>query len=445
MSKTLGIYVHIPFCQSKCDYCSFYSLPGKEEQMDMYQTALITQIKGSAETLKQYKINTIYFGGGTPSFYGERRLRSILSIIKRYVSLSKTAEITVECNPDSVDIKSMSRLKRAGVNRISLGMQSANSSELSELNRPHDFNNVKEAVEIIRNAGIDNLSIDLMFGLPYQDMNSWNHSLSCALSLSPEHISAYGLKTEEGTPLFARASKIDYLPDEDLQADMYVQMVSTLTAAGYTQYEISNFAKTGKHSKHNLKYWAGHPYIGFGCSAHSDVHGFRYSYSPNLTSYIENINQGTEPLDTCEKISHQERAKEYLLLRMRTHHGIEEWEYRREFNMNFDPIEQKLELFEQHGWAIQTGNRWHFTVNGFLISNQLIGELLDSQGEAPEVSFEDHFRSACLTERKNLQKQATKDFTSKGTILIKKSITQTKPIIQKLKEEISKMLPSQKK
>lgn len=419
MGHVLGIYVHIPFCRSKCDYCDFYSLPGKEQWMDNYQKALLTHIKDTAARLKNYQIDTIYFGGGTPSYYGEKRLNELLSALRKYFSVSKTPEITLECNPDSVDTKSIIRLRKAGFNRISLGMQSSDSIQLQALNRPHNFKQVEEAVKIIREARIDNLSLDLMYGLPGQTMESWQETLEQAIALEPEHLSAYGLKLEDGTPLAIRATLGEDLPDDDLQADMYLWLAKRLPKAGYRQYEVSNFAKTGKESRHNLKYWMGREYVGFGPGAHSDFGGRRYSFRKDLERYIGGVITGGDLLEELEEISKQERAKEYLMLRMRTLRGIEEWEYRREFYMNFEPIQRKLEHFESRGWATQSGHRWHFTPEGFLLSNQLILALLERQGKAPDALFN--------TAEKNLPLFTTQNSVEFGRYSLKKLVKKNPP------------------
>ena len=207
MSKQLGLYIHIPFCRSKCDYCDFYSLSSRAERMDDYQKALLAHIRETAPQAKGYLVDTIYFGGGTPSYYGEKRIRELLSLIRRKFEVAGNAEITMEANPDSVDKKSMVRLRRAGINRISLGMQSAHDDELAALHRPHTIQQVRDAVEAIRAAKIRNLSLDLMYGLPGQDMARWQSSVEQAIALQPQHISGYGLKVEEGTPLCARVSR----------------------------------------------------------------------------------------------------------------------------------------------------------------------------------------------------------------------------------------------
>jgi len=382
MGSVLGVYVHIPFCKSKCDYCDFYSLPAGEELMDRYQKALLAQMKAMAPKLKGRTVDTIYFGGGTPSYYGEKRLREVLGWLQRHLTVARGAEITIECNPDTVDQKSIARLRKAGVNRISLGMQSADEEQLRCVHRPHDPNQVFRAVEDIRSAKIANLSLDLIYGLPGQTMDSWRDTLETALSLHPDHLSCYGLKVEEGTPLARRldAEEALDLPDGDSQADFYLEAVDRIQQAGFRQYEISNFARTGMESRHNLKYWMGREYVGFGPGAHSYLDGIRYAYPRDLEGYLTDLEAGqpVEEVET-EPIPPKEQAREYLLLRMRTLRGVEEWEYRRSFGLNFEPIARRLEFFESHAWAEQYDHRWHFTPQGFLLSNTLIEDLLEAQ------------------------------------------------------------------
>ena len=264
MGRQLGLYIHIPFCKSKCDYCDFYSLPEREARMDAYQKALLAHLKETAPQAKGYLVDTVYFGGGTPSFYGEKRLRELLSAVKKRFEVAGNAEISLEANPDSVDKKSMVRLRRAGVNRVSLGMQSAHDDELEALHRAHTWQQTRQAVAAIREAKVKNLTLDLIYGLPGQDMARWQDSVEQAIALQPEHLSCYGLKVEEGTPLCGRVQRGEVLPTDDEQADMYLWGVERLEAAGYHQYEISNFAQTGFQSRHNLKYWLTRPYLGFG-------------------------------------------------------------------------------------------------------------------------------------------------------------------------------------
>ena len=382
MGECLGLYLHIPFCRSKCDYCDFYSLAGREDRMDEYQKALVRHVVESSAVARNCPVDSIYIGGGTPTWYGEKRLLELLRTVKRHFCMAKDVEVTVEANPDSVDGKMLRRLRRAGVNRISMGMQSGSDEELRSVHRPHTYQQVEYAVAAVRAAKIRNLNLDLIYGLPGQTEESWHETVEKALSLGPEHLSCYGLTIEEGTPLAQRVARGEQLPDEDQQAALYLWTVERLAQAGYEQYEISNFAKRGYQSRHNMKYWMGRPYMGLGVAAHSDFGGRRYSFVSDLDAYIQGMLSGDEVVDESEKITRRERGSEYLMLRLRTVHGIDEWEYRREYMMNFDPIEAKLSEFEQKGWARRQGRRWQFTPEGFLLSNQLIGQLLELQENA---------------------------------------------------------------
>lgn len=380
--ETLGIYIHIPFCRSKCDYCDFYSLAGREDRMDAYQKALLAHIGETAPLAQGIPVDTIYFGGGTPSFYGDKRLRELLGAIQKQFQVEKNAEITLEANPDSVDLKALRRLRKAGFNRISLGMQSACPEELADIHRPHTARQVDEAVAAAKKARFKNLSLDLIYGLPGQTMDSWKATVEHALSLIPQHLSCYGLKVEEGTPLARRVEQGEVLPDDDAQADLYLWTVGRLERAGYAQYEISNFAKPGYASRHNLKYWKLQPYIGFGPGAHSDFGDRRYSYIRDLEGYIQGVLKGGRIIDSDELIPRRERSGEYLMLGLRTVEGVEEWEYQSGSHMDFAPIEARLREFEAQGWAVKEEGRWHFTPKGFLVSNQLIGDLLQRQEES---------------------------------------------------------------
>ena len=355
----LGIYFHIPFCRSKCDYCDFYSLAGRDDAMDLCQRALLAHLKETAFAARSCEVDTVYFGGGTPSYYGAKRLRELLAAVKKHYRVARNAEVTFEANPDSAGFKTLRTLRRAGFNRVSLGMQSACPAELEAVHRPHTPAQTDEAVAAARKARLGNLSLDLIYGLPGQTMASWQETVEHSLSLAPEHLSCYGLKVEEGTPLAARVRRGESLPEDDTQADLYLWAVERLARAGYEQYEISNFARPGFASRHNLRYWNMEPYIGFGPGAHSDFGGRRYL------------------------IPQEERGSEYLMLRLRTALGIEEWEYRGRYFMDFSPIQERLEHYRSQGWAEKTAaGRWRLTPRGFLVSNQLIVELLERQEKA---------------------------------------------------------------
>ena len=294
--------------------------------------------------------------------------------------MEKDAEITFEANPDSADARTLRSLRRAGFNRISLGMQSACPAELEAAGRPHTVEQGDGAVAAARKAKLKNLSLDLIYGLPGQTMDSWRRTVEHVLELGPEHLSCYGWKVEEGTRLAQRVAGGEALPGDDLQADMYLWTVDRLAQAGYEQYEVSNFAKPGFPSRHNLRYWRLEPYIGFGPGAHSDFGGRRYAWVRDLEGYVKGVLEGGPLLDSEDLIPQEERSCEYLMLRLRTAQGIEEWEYRGRYFMDFSPIEERLEQFAAQGWAERTAEgRWRLTPKGFLVSNQLLADLLERQ------------------------------------------------------------------
>lgn len=381
MDRMLGIYIHVPFCASKCAYCDFYSLAGRDKMMDKYQSALLKHIIEASPQMESYYIDTIYFGGGTPSYFGAKRICEVLGVLKNYTKVLKTAEITVEMNPDSITSSDLRMLRTEGVNRISLGVQSAKDDILRLIGRRHNFRQAEKAVKMCRASGFRNISIDLIYGLPTQTKNDWADTLSKAIAMRPTHISAYGLKLEEGTPMYERYKDADSLPTDDDQADMYLYMTDILARYGYNQYEISNFARPGRESRHNLKYWNLDDYMGFGPSAHSCVGNVRYSYIRDISGYIEGINRGDSVIDEYETIDKLERAAEYIMLGMRTSRGISKAEYSHIYKSGFDKIEYLLDEYGKKGWVETESDRWHFTSSGFLLSNILIGTLLEAQSQ----------------------------------------------------------------
>ena len=376
-NEKLGIYIHIPFCRSKCDYCDFYSLAGQEGRMDDYQRAVLAHLKESAFAAKGYVVDTVYFGGGTPSFYGAKRLRELLSAVKKNYRVEKDAEVTLEANPDSADLKSLKMLRKAGFNRISIGLQSACPAELRAVRRPHTVEQGDEAVAAARKAGFANLSLDLIYGLPLQTVPSWWDTVEHALALEPDHLSCYGLKVEEGTPLFARREEAE-LPDNEAQADLYLCVVDYLSSQGYRQYEISNFAKEGFASRHNLKYWTLGEYMGFGPGAHSDLGGARYAYEKDLEGYIRGVRENGPLLSESDRIPPMDRDIEWLMLGLRTVYGLDPREFENRFRRRFRCFLPFLEKCREAGYAVCEEDRWHLTPRGFLVSNQIIGGVLDA-------------------------------------------------------------------
>jgi len=381
----LGIYVHVPFCRSKCSYCDFYSLCDAKLQ-DEYLDAVCAHIREAGEAASLHIVDTIYFGGGTPSILGGEGLSLILSTIRKHFDVTSDAEITFEANPDSITDRLLRRLRSEGFNRVSLGIQTDNDELLSQLGRPHDYQQAVEAVRKIRRHGFKNLSVDLMYGLPGQTIQDWIHALPNITKLDPEHISCYGLRIEPGTPLYKQASALT-IPDDDLQADMYLSAISFLKDKGYRQYEISNFCKKGNTSRHNRKYWEMGEYLGFGPAAASDFGGQRFSVVKDLRRYIAGIQEQGQVLTGVENVSFRERAGEYLMLQLRTVSGIDPREYEKRYMLPFGPLEEKLEVFRSRGFAVKTyDGRWHLTGEGFLLSNDIISDLLAIQDECKPIA-----------------------------------------------------------
>lgn len=377
--KPVGIYIHIPFCASKCGYCDFYSRAGCDHLMPEYHEALLSHIEESAASINHYEVDTVYFGGGTPSYYGADRIVEILDVLKLNGNLRADAEITVECNPDSINYNALKLLHEEGVNRISLGVQTTDDNLLKIIGRRHTYSQAVRAVNDAREAGFDNISIDLMYGLPTQTKDDWAYTLAKASELHTEHISMYGLKLEKGTPMYREYRNSPVLPDDDEQADMYFYGSQMLEHYGYHQYEISNFCAPGFISRHNMKYWCLDDYMGFGPGAHSCIGRLRYSYIKDMRAYIAGVARGTSLIDEYENIDTLERSTEYIMLGMRTAKGISERDYRTLCQADWRPIEKTLKIFESKGWTESNGNRWHFTVPGYLLSNQLINILLEVQ------------------------------------------------------------------
>ena len=371
---TLGLYIHIPFCKAKCAYCDFYSLAHSEEKMDAYTAALLRHLEEVAPRAAGMQVDTVYFGGGTPSYLGAARLCRILQTVLRRYDVAREAEITLEANPDSAgDWKELRRLRRAGFNRLSLGVQSTDDALLRRIGRVHTYEQVQQAVKAARQAKFTNLSLDLIYGLPGQTMEDWQRTLADAVALGPEHLSCYGLKLEEGTPLWQQRQTLT-LPDDDAQADMYLYTVAALGEMGYEQYEISNFAKPGKASRHNLKYWNMEEYAGFGPGAHSDFGGVRYGYVRDIDSYIA----GKLVLSESENDSTLARDYEYVMLSLRTAAGIDRQTFEKRYRQRFQPMETLFEQYEKAGLALPTEGGWRLTPKGFLVSNSIIAALQEA-------------------------------------------------------------------
>ncbi len=383
----LGIYIHVPFCRSKCQYCDFYSVTAKQDKLlDGYMRAVCTHVREAGALAPDHLVDTIYFGGGTPSFFGAEGMAAILTAIRKSFDVSANAEITFEANPDSVSDRLLRRLRSEGFNRVSLGIQCDNDEILKKIGRPHSYEQAVNAVKRIRKMGFKNLSVDLMYGLPGQSLEAWEKTLENVLRLQPEHISCYGLKVEEGTPLYDYQEFCN-LADDDTQADMYLSAVAILRKHGYRQYEISNFCRKSNVSRHNLKYWQGGEYLGFGPDASSDFGGSRFAVIRDLQGYIDGIQSGGQVLREVQVVPQRERAGEYLMMRLRTSAGIDPEEYENRYLLPFAPLEDVLYKCKEQGLAQKTfDGRWHLTPQGFLLSNTIISDLLVVQEQSPQIA-----------------------------------------------------------
>jgi len=346
-----GVYIHIPFCIKKCNYCSFASFEGSLKYEEEYTKRVIEEIY----SFEGEAIDTVYFGGGTPSLLKEENLIKILDAVGDNFTLQKNSEITLELNPKTCDKKKLKALKSAGFNRISMGFQSFSDKELLLLGRVHTAADSKKAFFEAREAGFQNISADIMFAIPNQNVESLEKTLDEMLSLSPEHFSAYSLSVEEGTPFYNMDLN---LPDEDTEREMYYLICDTLKAAGYGHYEISNFAKEGYASRHNSKYWLGDDYIGIGAGAHSYYKDYRFSNSPDLLEYLAGKGRSDK-----EFIDEAEKKREYYMLRLRMMEGIKK-----------DNNPKIYELIKK-GLLKEEGGRISLTKRGIDVSNYVFAEL----------------------------------------------------------------------
>ena len=367
MTDNIGLYIHIPFCLSKCGYCDFYSFVPDEGTMNRYLDALLKRTDEYSAVINR-PVDTIYIGGGTPSVFGGERLKQLLVKIRSCFSVTPDCEITVECNPSSVDEKLVKALRKAGVNRISMGVQSAVTSERKSLGRLSDSGQAKQAVELFRANEFENISLDLMLGLEHQTIDTLDESLDFILSLDTKHVSAYLLKLEEGTPLFEKRNSLS-LPDEDAVCELYLHAVKRLNENGIFQYEISNFARPGFESRHNLKYWNDEEYLGLGPSAHSFLDGKRFYFERDFDGFLN----GKKPKDD----GFGGGEEEYIMLRLRLKDGVRFSEFQKRFGKAFpDSIIKEAKNLMKYEVITLDKSGIRLTENGFLLSNSVIAELL---------------------------------------------------------------------
>lgn len=368
MKKSLGIYLHIPFCVQKCRYCDFCSVAGADgEVMQKYAELLCRSAEDFAERARGYAVDTVYFGGGTPSLLPIRAIERVMNTLPRCFDVSADAEITLECNPATADASHLRALRALGINRISMGLQSASDAELALLGRIHTAADFSRTFSDARSAGFDNISADLMYGIPDQDMASLERSIDFLVSHGPEHISAYALSVEEGTYFERHRAELN-LADDDAVSDMYLRCGEKLSTSGYYRYEISNFAREGKESRHNLRYWRGLDYIGLGVAAHSCFEGERRGNRRDIDAFLRGE-------DITESVCPSEPREEYIMLRLRLSEGIDVQEYRDTFGEDLS-LSAAVKKYIEGGFMRLSRGRLCFTERGFLVSNAILADII---------------------------------------------------------------------
>ena len=373
MKKELELYIHIPFCVKKCDYCDFLSGPADAGRQRDYVEALKKEIKNCGD-FAAYQVSSVFIGGGTPSILPGEMISDIMETVREKFDIYSDAEISIEANPGTVDWKKMEIYRKSGINRISFGCQSADNRELKMLGRIHTWEDFQESYQIARDAGFANINVDLMSGLPGQTLASWETTLRKIANLQPEHISAYSLIIEEGTPF---AEKNLNLPDEDEERTMYENTHEILESLGYHQYEISNYARNGRECRHNLGYWKRTEYLGLGLGSSSLVNETRFSNTSDMERYLKNCGNPEFIREQQEKLSVEDQMAEYMILGLRMMKGVSVTKFKEKFGCELYEIYGeiigkyiKMELLEKEGDYL------HFTRRGISVSNPVLADFL---------------------------------------------------------------------
>lgn len=378
MRKDLGLYLHVPFCMKKCGYCDFLSWKGTEEEQEIYVQSLIREIGSYEEFAKNYKVSTVFVGGGTPSILTGEQMERIFDAISKVFWLEKRPEITLEMNPGTVTVEKLKAYKRAGVNRLSMGLQSVKNENLKMLGRVHTYEEFLHSYELARQEKFDNISIDLISSLPGQTLESWEEELRQAIDLNPEHVSVYQLILEEGTPFYEKyANHPELLPTEEISRDIYLLTGKLLKEAGYEQYEISNYAKPGNESRHNLKYWERKDYLGLGLGAASMVRNIRMSNTRDMKTYLERCEQPKTMREDVEFLEEPRQMEEFMFLGLRKTRGVSRKEFRRIFGQELDMVYEKA-LYKclENGLLKEHKDRIFLSEEGMLLSNLVMSEFL---------------------------------------------------------------------
>lgn len=370
-------YVHTPFCAIKCSYCNFFSHERGEGQGAIYFAGIAAELefRRRVGTLTGRHFDTLYLGGGTPTALPIPELERLFSLLRDALPFSGDADITSEANPESLTSDKAAALRRLGVNRISLGAQSFDDGELRRLNRPHDARAIGEAVRVARAAGFDNLSLDLIYGLPGQTLATWQATVERALALDPEHLSCYCLILEPGTPLYSRVkSHAEPHPDDDLQRTMFDWLSERLAGAGYEMYELSNWCRPGRRSEHNLRYWTGRPFLGLGPSAHSGLEGWRGANPAHLEHYRARF-EAAEPVDPLRAVEPAALVFERVFMALRLREGLKLSAFEREFGRPLDACYPGLlATLTARGWLERTGDYLRLTPAMYFLSDGVFSE-----------------------------------------------------------------------
>jgi oxygen-independent coproporphyrinogen-3 oxidase len=376
---TSALYIHIPFCEKRCVYCDFYTVAGQRNRIPDYLNAMAIEAKlRSAETFwRARRFSTIFFGGGTPSLLSPQQLAETLDVVYSSFNFGRQVEITLEANPGTISPKRLTEYRRAGINRLSLGIQSFDADELRLLDRIHSPEQAIECALAARQAGFENLSFDFIFALPGQTLQKWDATLQQAIELDPNHISAYNLIVETGTPLDHQIRKGKISPlSENEEREFYGFTMDFLQRHGYHQYEISNFAKPGYEAKHNIKYWDGSPYLGLGASAHSYDGKRRFWNVANLRKYFEALNANTLPEDGYEKLSREQKIFESVFLGLRQNRGVHLESFRKKSRMEFDAVfNGKATKLEREGFLVRQDGYLRLSREGIFLCDEICAQL----------------------------------------------------------------------
>ncbi len=396
MKKPLSIYVHIPFCKHKCMYCDFLSFDNETNSKKIqYVNALMSEIRMYKPYADRYSVKTIYIGGGTPTTLDEALISNILKTINHIFNVDRFAEITIEANPGTIKYMDLLAYRELGINRLSIGLQSADDDMLRLLGRIHNYEEFENGFDAARRAGFKNISVDVMSGLPGQDMHTLVDTLTRVTELGPEHISVYSLQVEEGTMLSQRPDILDMLPDENTERSMYTMTKKVLKAAGYNRYEVSNYSKPGMESRHNTVYWTGGQYIGIGIGAASYFKGERFKNISNLDNYIEICEDIREELtketdrvrlyDSATAILREDvqtiyvdsRMEEFMYLGLRMTNGISRKDFQERFNRDvFEVYGDPINKYSTDGYIIVDDDRIRLSDKGIDVSNYILADFI---------------------------------------------------------------------